>query len=38
MLGPDSTSTLLDGSRFGRDVTRPLYVGDFRPLPASEPT
>jgi hypothetical protein len=37
MLGRNSTSTLLDGALFGRDVTRPLYVGRFEALSASEP-
>jgi hypothetical protein len=37
MLGRNSTSTLLDGALFGRDVTRPLYVGWLAALSGSDP-
>jgi hypothetical protein len=36
MLGRNSTSTLLDGALFGREVTGPLYVGRFATLSASD--
>jgi hypothetical protein len=36
MLGRNSTSALLDGSLFGRDVTGPLYVGRSGALPGSD--